>query len=98
VGVEGNVDPSSRVGEVVTTCSASSAEGGRIERLIQRDGIEPAKAWARRTYGIYRSEVLNPKSFAHAGEYRRRFIESCLALKRFALQDARALRSGEPTS
>jgi len=60
VGVEGIVDPSSRVGEVVTPCFA----------------------------------ICVSRGFAHAGEYRRRFIESCLAFKRFALQDAR--RSYEP--
>lgn len=61
-------------------------EAQRIARLIDRDGLDAARQWARRTAGIYRSAVLNPLHFAHSGERRRQFIEAYLELKRFGAQ------------
>lgn len=62
-----------------------SDEGERIERVLAREGPEGARAWARRTEALYRNAVLNPNHYAHTSEYRRRFIESYLQFKRFAL-------------
>lgn len=64
------------------------AEQDRLSRLIRRDGEEEARQWAQRTAAIYRGSVLNRDHFAHAGEYRRKFIESYLAFKRFAARGA----------
>jgi hypothetical protein len=63
-------------------------ERARIERLIQRDGEAQARVWAHRTEALYRSAVLDHNHFAHTPEYRRRFIQSYLQLKRFALRGA----------
>ncbi len=64
--------------------SAFTAERARIAWLVERDGVEQTRAWARRTEALYRAAVLDPSHFAHAGEYRRRFIESYLELKCYA--------------
>lgn len=60
----------------------------RITFLIDRDGINSAIEWVRRTLRIYRSCVLNRKHFASSHEYRRRFIESYLSFKRWLEQQA----------
>ncbi len=65
----------------------SVTERSRIERIIERDGREQARVWARRTEALYRSAVLDREHFAHTPEYRRRFIESYLELKRYALKE-----------
>ena len=59
-------------------------ERARIAWLIERDGVEQARTWARRTESLYRTAVLDRSHFAHSGDYRRRFIESYLELKGFA--------------
>jgi hypothetical protein len=59
-------------------------EGERIARIVRRCGKAEAQAWARRTAAIYRSSVLNPQHFAHAGEHRRQFVRAYLELKHFA--------------
>ncbi len=59
------------------------AERERIERVSARDGVEQARAWARRTLALYRTAVLDHEHYAHTAAYRRRFIESYLELKRF---------------
>ncbi|PZN31370.1 MAG: hypothetical protein DIU71_10075 [Proteobacteria bacterium] len=59
-------------------------ERRRIEFVTQRDGLQEARRWARRTAAIYRSAVLNPHHYAHEGARRRQFIEAYLELKRFA--------------
>lgn len=62
------------------------SETYRLQFLVARDGVDAAKAWARRTMRIYRKAVMHrePKPhFASTGEYRRRFIESYLEFKRF---------------
>jgi len=66
---------------------AEHTERERIDRLIARDGPEQARQWARRTEALYRTAVLDPTHFSHSGEYRRRFIEAYVALKRFALRE-----------
>ncbi|MEO8600378.1 MAG: hypothetical protein ABI656_11170 [bacterium] len=58
-------------------------EVSRITFLIDRDGIDSAIEWVRRTLRIYRSSVLNRKHFASSHGYRRRFIESYLSFKRW---------------
>lgn len=64
--------------------SAAAGERARIAWLIERDGAEQTRAWARRTAGLYRTAVLDHSHFAHSGEYRRRFIEAYLQLKCYA--------------
>ena len=65
-------------------------ERERLSFLIDRDGFKETKEWAARTMRIYRKAVLkngndgsNPH-FASSREYRRKFIEAYLHLKRFA--------------
>jgi hypothetical protein len=74
------------------------SEQSRIDFLINRDGIACARKWAARTAKIYRQSVLQSRKRGygigalshkkphHASfpYYRRTFIESYLALKRFA--------------
>lgn len=64
--------------------SGCASERARIAWLVERDGVEQARAWARRTEALYRTAVLDRSHFAHSGNYRRRFIESYLELKGFA--------------
>lgn len=66
--------------------NGSVSERSRIAWLIERDGAEQTRAWARRTEGLYRTAVLDRSHFAHTGEYRRRFIESYLELKCYAVR------------
>jgi len=64
-------------------------EQARISFMINRDGLEEAKAWALRTMRIYRTAVLcNGKDGGsiHYGSnpvYRPRYIRAYLELKRF---------------
>lgn len=71
-------------------------EQQRIQFMINRDGIDAAVDFARRTMVSYRKAVLRsykrgygPKSqkgnihFASIPEYRRKFIESYCAFKKF---------------
>jgi hypothetical protein len=62
-------------------------EGERIARVVRRCGKAEAQAWARRTAAIYRSSVLNPQHFAHAGQHRRQFVQAYLELKHFAREE-----------
>jgi hypothetical protein len=59
----------------------AAVEQGRIEFLVQRDGLAAATQWVRRTLGIYRQAVLNPHHHASRDEYRRRFIQSYCSFK-----------------
>lgn len=58
-------------------------EALRIEFLLNRDGIDATLIWVRRTLMIYRRALLNRRHFAHATEYRRKFIASCLSFRRW---------------
>ncbi|MCC6536814.1 MAG: hypothetical protein IT162_04645 [Bryobacterales bacterium] len=60
---------------------ASAVEQGRIDFLIQRDGVDSAVEWVRRTMQIYRQAVLNKQHFASAPGYRPKFIASYYAFK-----------------
>ena len=67
-----------------TVPAEHEAERDRIARVSARDGVEQARAWARRTLALYRTAVLDHDHYAHTPAYRRRFIASYLQLKRFA--------------
>lgn len=64
-------------------CRGMSMEAGRIGLLVARDGEEAARAWVRRTLAIYRRAVLDPGHFASTGDYRRKFLVSCAAFRRW---------------
>ena len=59
------------------------SEQRRIEFLIERDGLQQATDWVRRTMQIYRRAVLSKGHFAHSHPYRHRFIVSYLEFKRW---------------
>ena len=59
------------------------SEQRRIEFLIERDGLQQATEWVRRTMQIYRRAVLAKGHFAHAYPYRHRFVVSYLEFKRW---------------
>lgn len=69
------------------------SEAGRIAFLCERDGVEAARLWCLETARTYRLVVLRRHArWRKPGQdkmthtlYRRRLIESYLALKRFAL-------------
>lgn len=67
-------------------------ESARIAFVESRDGKEAARAWALRICRVYRASVLlNGRNgrkfhFASTPTYKRPFIESYLALKRYALR------------
>jgi hypothetical protein len=56
----------------------------RLERLIERDGREVAKEWARRTAGLYRQSLSDPAHFASQPDWRPRFEEVLRELENFA--------------
>lgn len=58
-------------------------EGNRILFLIHRDGYDEAIAWSKRTKQIYRKALLNKSHHANKPLFRKSYIESYLALKRF---------------
>lgn len=60
-----------------------STEAQRIGFLLERDGLDAARTWVRRTLAIYRSAVLDPRHFASAPDYRRRYLLSCADFRRW---------------
>jgi hypothetical protein len=71
-----------------------TSELQRISLVVRERGIDGAIDWARQTMRTYRRSVLQdgrngrPFHFASHGNYRRRFIESYLQMKRFVLKAA----------
>ena len=72
-------------------------EQQRIQFMIDRDGLEGATDFARRTMKIYRTAVLKSAKrghekphFASTNDWRRKFIQSYLSFKAF-LQQHQAL-------
>lgn len=59
----------------------SSTHQDGVEFLIQRDGLDVAIDWVRRTMQIYRRAVLGKRHFASTADYRRMFIESYCEFK-----------------
>jgi hypothetical protein len=59
-------------------------EQGRIEFLLQRDGIAATIEWVRRTLWIYRHALSGRGGYGHA--YRRELIASCCDFKRWLRQ------------
>jgi hypothetical protein len=60
-----------------------SVEGQRIALLLERDGFEATREWAKRTLGIYRRAVLDGSHFASTPGYRRRYLLSCADFRRW---------------
>jgi hypothetical protein len=77
--------------------AAGSSERQRLALLVERDGVDAAAAWARRTLRIYRRAVLSPGHFARLPEYRRRFVEAYCELKRWLARAPGAERGTAPT-
>jgi plasmid stabilization system protein ParE len=63
--------------------SSARSEQERIAFLLGRDGPEATAEWVRRTLRIYRRAVLTPGHFAGLPEFRRGFIESYCAFRRW---------------
>ena len=63
-----------------------SEEHGRIEFLVQRDGVKAAVVWVDRTMRIYRRAVRDKRHFASTNEYRRKFIKAYCEFKRWLRQ------------
>lgn len=59
----------------------AGVDEGRIEFLVQRDGLAAATQWVRRTVGIYRRAVLDPRHHASTQEYRAKFIKAYCIFK-----------------
>lgn len=74
--------------------TARCVEVARIEFLLQRDGAAVTLVWVRRTLMIYRRSVLDRRHFAHAIEYRHRFIASCLSFRRWLTENGGYGRQG----
>ena len=62
----------------------SDGEYHRLKYLTNVHGEVAARDFAGRTYRIYRKAVLNPRHFASKREYRRKFIDAYVVLKRFS--------------
>ena len=65
------------------TCTGTGIEAGRIGLLLARDGEHATREWVKRTLGIYRRAVLDPRHFASTGDYRPQFLASCLDFRRW---------------
>ena len=76
------VDDDARAGGIRR---ARGAEASRIEFLLQRDGAASTLGWVRRTLAIYRRAVLDRRHFAHAAEYRLKFVASCLEFRHWLI-------------
>lgn len=59
-------------------------ERERLKTLVARDGMEAAKAWARRTAIIYGQSIGNPDHYASQPDWKPRFEQSIRELKLFA--------------
>ena len=59
----------------------AAIERKRIEFLVNRDGLAAATQWVRRTVGIYRRAVLDPRHHASRQDYRAEFIQRYCAFK-----------------
>jgi len=64
-----------------TRDDALAVEQVRIDFLVQRDGVDSAVEWVRRTMRIYRQAVLNKRHFASTPDYRPKFIASYCSFK-----------------
>jgi hypothetical protein len=60
------------------------SERVRLERLIERDGKEASKRWARWAATLYRQCVTDSTHYASQAERRALFDESISQLERFA--------------
>lgn len=69
--------------------AAMVSERGRIEFLLQRDGVPATINWVKRTLSIYRSALRSRRGYGAA--YRRALIESCCDFRRWLRQEAREL-------
>lgn len=45
-------------------------EIGRIEFLLERDGLEATRAWVKRTLRIYRQALADPRNHANDPSYK----------------------------
>jgi len=63
------------------TQEVAAVERKRIEFLVDRDGLAAATQWVRRTVGIYRRAVLDPRHHANTQDYRAKFIHSYCSFK-----------------
>lgn len=63
------------LGSVVSEAKRTS-EDKRIDFLVQRDGQDAATAWVKRTLGMYRQALLDPRSYALLPQYRPLFEDS----------------------
>lgn len=76
-------------------------EGQRLLFLVKRDGADGALDFAKRTYAVYRKNLLlkrrvldargmqdRKESFVTRREYRRSFIESCVGFRAYIAENA----------
>jgi hypothetical protein len=76
---------------------AQRTEADRIQLVVERDGLDTAIEWVRRTLQIYVQALDDPTNFARAAEYRPRFEESIRAFEAWLDQQDRGSRtSGAP--
>ena len=54
----------------------ADSETGRINLLLERDGMEATRLWVERTLAIYRQALTSPHSHASKKEYRLLFERS----------------------
>ena len=57
------------------------SEADRIRLVVERDGLDAAVEWVRRTLQIYAQALDDPANFARAAEYRPRFEQSIRAFE-----------------
>ena len=77
--------------ETAAPAGSASVDEGRIEFLVQRDGLAAATQWVRRTVGIYRRAVLDPRHHASTQAYRAKFIQAYCIFKSWLFRSEKGL-------
>lgn len=65
------------------TTDAESREWWRVKFLIERDGLNEAGLWVKRTHEIYADALKSTHGFASQHTYRAEFEASILVYERF---------------
>ena len=68
----------------------ADSETGRINLLLERDGMEATRLWVERTLAIYRQALASPHSHASKKDYRLLFERSVEDFERWLQSFAEA--------
>jgi hypothetical protein len=84
------------VNRSICSDATMATEHGRIEFLLQRDGLPATIEWVRRTLSIYRGALRSRHGYGAA--YRRALIESCCDFRRWLRHHGASPRGAPPNA